>query len=158
MSDTLRIDGDVRTPRSFQRTDLGQADEADQVADVSQVFEGRDGRAITLAGLMKLVGVQDSARFLGLHASRDDFHASIPLDVVVPRGYLIFEQEGQPLTLDQGGPFRFLIQDVESCHTSDIDECANVKFVDHIEFTADRGHDNRPQDDAEHAARHENDG
>ena len=37
----------------------------------------------------------------------------------------------------------------------DIDECANVKFLDHIEFTAERGFDNRPEDEDEHAALHE---
>jgi hypothetical protein len=31
---------------------------------------------------------------------------------------------------------------------------ANVKFVDRIELTADKGFDNRPHDGAEHAALH----
>ena len=154
MNEKLLINGDVAHPGNFDQADLAQIAPTDQIDDVGQIVQGRQGRAIKLPGLMKLVGVHPTARFLGLHASRDDFHASISLEAVKPRGYLVFEFEGQPLPVDRGGPFRFLIHDVESCHTHDIDECANVKFVDHIEFTAERGFDNRPQDDQEHAARH----
>ena len=39
-------------------------------------------------------------------------------------------------------------------HTDEIDECANVKFVDRIELTILRGHDNRPTDEAEHQDLH----
>ena len=52
-------------------------------------------------------------------------------------------------------PFRFLIPDFAACKTHEIDECANVKFVNRIELTRERGHDNRPHDEAEHAALHE---
>ena len=36
----------------------------------------------------------------------------------------------------------------------EIDECANVKYLDHIELTAGKGHDNRPHDEQQHAALH----
>ena len=39
-------------------------------------------------------------------------------------------------------------------NVDDIDECANVKFLDHIELTAERGFDNRPEDEEEHARLH----
>ena len=54
-----------------------------------------------------------------------------------------------------GGPFRFLIPDFAACRTADVDECANVKFVDRIELSQQRGHDNRPADESQHAALHE---
>jgi len=38
--------------------------------------------------------------------------------------------------------------------TSTTDECANVKFVDHLEITRERGHDNRPATESEHARLH----
>ena len=44
--------------------------------------------------------------------------------------------------------------DLASCHTAEVDECANVKYVERIELTAEKGHDNRPHDGAEHAALH----
>jgi hypothetical protein len=62
--------------------------------------------------------------------------------------------EGAILSVDQGGPFRFFIPDHAACQMDEIDECANVKFLDHIEFTAGKGHDNRPQDEQQHAALH----
>jgi hypothetical protein len=49
---------------------------------------------------------------------------------------------------------RFLIPDYAACHTDEIDECANVKFVDRIELTTEKGFDNRPHDGAAHAALH----
>ena len=61
---------------------------------------------------------------------------------------------GQPLDDKAGGPFRFYIPNHKACHTDEIDECANVKFVDRLEFTAEKGFDNRPHDEAEHADLH----
>jgi hypothetical protein len=61
------------------------------------------------------------------------------------------------IVLESGrGPVRFFIPDFAACHTHEIDECANVKFVDRLELTADKGFDNRPHDGAEHAALHAN--
>ena len=60
-----------------------------------------------------------------------------------------------PLPQSKGGPVRFFIPDHAQCNTEDIDECANVKFVDHMEFTSTRGFDNRPTDEEEHAKLHE---
>ena len=64
------------------------------------------------------------------------------------------ELEGKPLPQAKGGPLRFYIPDYASCNTDEIDECANVKFVDHIEITKKRGFDNRPEDEEEHAKLH----
>ena len=71
------------------------------------------------------------------------------------RAIVIYRLEGQPLPSSAGGPLRFYIPDFAACHTSEIDECANVKFVDRMEFTATPGQDNRPHDADEHAALHE---
>ena len=51
-------------------------------------------------------------------------------------------------------PARFFIPDHAACHTDEVDECANVKFVDHIELTVGKGFDNRPEDDEEHERLH----
>ena len=48
-----------------------------------------------------------------------------------------------------GGPIRFLIRDPAACHTGELDDCANVKFVDRIELTVAKGRDTRAEDDAE---------
>jgi DMSO/TMAO reductase YedYZ molybdopterin-dependent catalytic subunit len=74
---------------------------------------------------------------------------------VLDRAFLIYRLNGQPLSEKNGGPFRFYIPDFAACHTHEIDECANVKFVDHIELTQAMGHDNRPHDGQEHEELHQ---
>ena len=151
----LRIDGDVEISRELTLADLVAIDASQQIIDVSQFDPKRHGDAVKLSGLLELVGAKASANYIGLHGTRDNFHASIPLAPVRDRAFLIFRLDGQPLDVKVGGPFRFYIPDHASCHTDEIDECANVKFVDHIELTAERGFDNRPDDDEEHAKLHE---
>lgn len=150
----LRIDGEVNQPVNWSHADLAALHAAHQIEDVTRYDAKRPGRAVRLAGILAKVGVKSAARWLTLHASRDNFHASIPLDAVRDRAIVIYELDGQPLPEKCGGPFRFLIPDFAACHTHEVDECANVKFVDRIELTSERGLDNRPKDDAEHAKLH----
>jgi 2-dehydropantoate 2-reductase len=152
---TLTIDGEVERPRQLSRSDLAAIDAAYQVPDVSRLDPKRKGRAVRLAGLLALVGVKPSAKYLTLHATADDFHASVPLEAVRERGIIIYEIDGQELPVSAGGPVRFYIPDYSACHSAEVDECANVKFVDRLELSAQPGRDNRPHDEKEHAALHE---
>ena len=153
----LRIEGHVESPREFRVEDLrGLADDW-QVKDVTRLGMKRGGDAVQLAGLLASVQLLDGATHLGLHGTRDNFHASIQLGPVLEKAIVIYEKDGQPLDVNAGGPFRFFIPDHAACHTDEIDECANVKFLDRIELTVGKGFDNRPQDDGEHAKLHEND-
>ena len=151
----LTIDGDVESPVTLSFDDLAAMPEAFQICDVSRIDAKRSGGAVTLAGLLARVRPKSTAKHLTLHASVDDFHASIPLDAVRERAILIYRLNGQPLPTKVGGPLRFYIPDFAACHTSEIDECANVKFVDRIELSASPGKDNRPLDAQEHAELHE---
>jgi len=156
MSDTiLRIDGLVGRPRDFSRADLAALPAEHQIDDVGRLDPKRRGRAVRLAGVLAEVSVLPEAGYLTLHASTDDFHASVPLASIVDRGILIYELDGGALPISAGGPVRFYIPDFAACHSAEVDECANVKFVDRIELTRDRGQDNRPHDEKEHAALHE---
>ncbi|MEX2174940.1 MAG: molybdopterin-dependent oxidoreductase [Pirellulaceae bacterium] len=150
----LSIGGEVEKPGTIAFADLAGIDAAHQVADLSRLVPGRQGDAVRLAGLLALAGPKATARWLGLHASRDNFHASIPLASVTDKALVIYRLAGEPLPETAGGPFRFFIPDFAVCQTHEIDECANVKFVDRIELTADKGFDNRPHDGAEHEALH----
>jgi DMSO/TMAO reductase YedYZ molybdopterin-dependent catalytic subunit len=151
----LRIDGDVEQPRSFAFLDLEALGAAFQLRDVSRIDPKRKGDAITLEGLLERVRPKSNVKYLTLHSSTDDFHASIPLAAIRERAILIYRLDGDPLPATAGGPVRFFIPDFAACHTDEVDECANVKFVDRIELTAERGFDNRPHDEKQHADLHE---
>lgn len=150
----LTVHGLVSSARSYSLADLAAIDQRHQIADVSRVAPGKQGQAVTLAGILELVQPQPEAKYLGLHAAADNFHASIPLSAVRDKAIVIYALAGQPLPAKAGGPVRFYIPDHHACQTHEIDECANVKFVDAIELTAEPGYDNRPHDEAEHAMLH----
>jgi len=150
----LSISGEIDQPRELTFADLAAIDAEHQMIDVSRIIPGRKGDAVRLSGLLQLIRPKETAKYLGLHSSTDNFHASIPLAAVADRALVIYRLDGQPLPANAGGPVRFFIPDFAACHTHEIDECANVKFVDRIEFTADKGHDNRPHDGAEHEELH----
>ncbi|MCA9246556.1 MAG: molybdopterin-dependent oxidoreductase [Planctomycetales bacterium] len=149
----LRLEGELDRPLAVTSSDLAGLDAKYQL-DVNQVDPKRHGAAVRLAGLLELVGVRPNARFLTVHADADDFHASVPLPPLLERAVLIYRLAGGPLPVSRGGPFRLLIPDCAACQTDEIDECANVKFVDRIELSAEKGLDNRPHNEAEHEALH----
>jgi len=144
MTDTnLTIDGDVGTPLQLGRADMAAFPDKSLLADVSQIEPRRQGRAVRLNALLDRVEPTPTATHLTLHASGDDFAASIPLEAVRDSGVLIFEIDGRALESEHGGPYRFLIPNAAACRTADLDACANVKFVDRIELTAGKGRDTR---------------
>lgn len=151
----VRITGAVEQPLELTFANLVAIDAQHQIEDVSQLIPQREGGAVRLAGILELVRPQASADYLGLHASADDFHASIPLQEVRDRGLVLYKKNDQPLSLKEGGPVRFFIPDHAECHTDEIDECANVKFIDQMELQIGKGFDNRPEDDEEHEQLHE---
>jgi 2-dehydropantoate 2-reductase len=156
MADVLLIiDGEVNQPRKLTWADFQSLDAEFQVPDVSRLDPKRQGTAVKLEGALGLAGVKPSAKYLTLHARADDFHASVPLASVRERGLLIYQLNGQPLPLSAGGPVRFYIPDFAACHSAEVDECANVKFVDRLELSTERGFDNRPEDERQHAELHE---
>jgi DMSO/TMAO reductase YedYZ molybdopterin-dependent catalytic subunit len=150
----LRVEGCVENPQSFTYEQLAALPAEFQVRDVSRLDPKRQGMAITLQGLCQLVRPTSDSQYLGLHATTDDFHASLPLAPILAKSVLIYDLHGEPLPVKAGGPFRFFIPDHHACHTHEIDECANVKFVDRLEFTRVAGFDNRPHDEIQHADLH----
>jgi 2-dehydropantoate 2-reductase len=154
-SPALRIDGNVQQPLDLTFDDL-QAVEGDaQVPDVSRFQPKRRGDAVTLGAILERVRPTADATYLTLHASLDDFAATVPLAAVRDEALVVYRVDGAPMTAEAGGPFRFLIKNPAACHTDALDECANVKYLDRIELTAGPGRDTRPETDAEHDALHE---
>jgi len=150
----LVIDGEVTTPLSLTYDELSAFPESDQVRDVSRFQPSRSGDGVTLESILQRVSQTDAASYLTLHATADDFAASIPLESVRAEGIIVYSVDDQPMTLGQGGPVRFLIRNPAACHTEELDDCANVKFLDRIELTSGRGRDTRPIDDEKHEELH----
>lgn len=150
----LRIDGEVDHPLDLTFDDLIAFPAADQIVDVSRFHPARKGDGVTLKSLLAKSVPNPRATYLTLHATADDFHASVPLAEVQGEGIVVYRLDGGPLPPKNGGPIRFLIRDPAACHTDELDDCANVKFVDRIELTAGKGRDNRPQSDLEHEKLH----
>jgi len=150
----LRIDGEVKHPQAFSFDDFQRIPEAEQVPDVSQFHPRRQGDGVKLEALLSRAEPSPTATYLTLHATADDFHASVPLAAVRGEGIVVYRLAGGPLPVKNGGPIRFLIRNPAACHTDELDDCANVKFVDRIELTAGKGRDNRPENDAYHEKLH----
>jgi len=150
----LRIDGHVALPLQLTFEDFAAIPADKQVADVSRFHPNRQGDAVSLEALLAKAQPKPEAKYLTLHATADDFHASIPLGAVRGEGLVVYRLGGGPLPVKNGGPIRFLIRNPAACHTDELDDCANVKFVDRIELTTGKGRDNRPHDDVEHEKLH----
>jgi len=140
----LTIDGATEHPAILNRADLALMPPESLVPDVGVLEPRRAGAvAVRLSGLLDRVVPHAEATHVTLHATADGFAASIPLDAVRDSGLVLFEQDGQPLSGQQGGPFRFLILNAAACRTAELDACANVKFLDRIELTVGKGRDTR---------------
>ena len=139
---TLRVEGEVQAPREFAFTELAALPE--QILDVGSLIPGRQGGAIWLSDLLDVTGVHPHATHVTLHATDGDFSASVPLTAVRDRALIVYRMGDAPLPVEQGGPMRFLIKDAEACGLSEIDACANVKFLGSIQVTQGPGVDTRP--------------
>ena len=150
----LTIDGLVERPARLSFADLDALPEAARVPDVSRFHPKRRGDGVELDALLHRVGVRPEANYVTLHADRDDFHVSVPLGPLREQGIVVYRLGAGRLGIDEGGPIRFLIRDPSACHTGELDECANVKYLSRIELTTRRGRDTRPATEAEHEALH----
>jgi len=154
----LRLDGAVEHPLELTYEDLARLPEAAQVPDVSRFHPGRQGDGVTLESLLEWARPRPEANYLTLHAGRDDFHVSVPLQAVRGEGIVVYKRGADRLGAEHGGPIRFLIRDPAACHTDELDDCANVKYLSRIELTIRRGRDTRPADEVAHAALHASQG
>jgi DMSO/TMAO reductase YedYZ molybdopterin-dependent catalytic subunit len=154
----LELLGEVEQPLRLTTADLAALPPEAQVLDVSRFQAGRKGDGVALEALLERARPKATATHVTLHADRDDFHVSVPLEALREQGVVVYKVGDEPLAVAQGGPIRLILRDPASCHTGELDDCANVKYLSRIELTAGRGRDTRPQDEAEHAALHERQG
>ncbi len=139
----LQITGEVEQPLELSFDDLSSFPEEDQQRDVSRLHPQRQGGGLTLLSVLNRAKPKSTATHVTLHGTLDGFSASVPLKDVEQIGILIYQSDGKPLSADAGGPIRFLIPNSAPCKTAELDACANVKYVDHIELTAGKSRDSR---------------
>lgn len=147
----LIIEGLVSNARPLDADALAAL--AGQVPDVSALAADREGVAVHLASVLDDAGLAPDARFITIHAE-GDYSASVPLAAVKDHAILIYGLDGEPLPRDKGGPIRFFIPDVAACQTDEVDQCANVKYVERIVLSAEPGQDTRPKTPKQHVDIH----
>lgn len=150
----LRITGEIEEAADFSAEELAAFGVQERIEDVRSLGAAREGGGVYLHALLGRVRPRPHVRYITLVSPSDDFSVSVPIDRVADIGVVIYEIEGKPIPPDRGGPFRFIIPDSAACHTDEIDDCANVKFLEEISLSAERGRDTRPRDEAEHARLH----
>jgi DMSO/TMAO reductase YedYZ molybdopterin-dependent catalytic subunit len=143
MGGALEISGEVQQPGAFDFEALAQM--SGQIEDISALVSGRTGGGVRLASLLAAVRPRPEATHLTVESNDGCFSASVPLSAVVESGVILYRLGSQALPTQQGGPFRFLITDAQTCATGGVDLCANVKFVGRMALTAGPGRDTRPR-------------
>lgn len=150
----LTIAGAVANPLALDFAAFEAMPNEAKVTDVSRFRAGRSGDAVLLDAVLARAEPAPDANYATLHADRDDFHVSVPLADLRSEGLIVYRDASGPLSLDQGGPIRFLIRNPAACNTGELDECANVKYLSCIELTTRKGRDTRPTTEADHAGLH----
>ncbi|MCA9071873.1 MAG: molybdopterin-dependent oxidoreductase [Planctomycetaceae bacterium] len=143
MSNLLKIDGEVQHPQAISFDQLAAIDDRYQETDMTRYGMKFPSDAVKLRGILEMVGINSAAKFLNVHSSPDDFHACVPLEPIRETALLIYRLNGEPLEPKAGGPVRFFIPEHVPCKTGELDACANVKFVDWIEFLPEKVVDSR---------------
>ena len=141
MDQALEVGGAVQQPTIFDFATL--AGLSGQVEDISALVPGRTGGGVRLGSLLAAVQPHPEATHLTVESSDGSFSASVPLSAVVDSGVVLYRLGSQPLSAHQGGPFRFLITDAQTCATGGVDLCANVKFVGRMALGLGPGRDTR---------------
>ncbi len=157
MSDevVLTIDGQVERPLRLTFADLDALPEPAQVPDVSRFHPSRQGDGVTLDAILEQAGVHARGELPDLARRPRRFPRLGPArGPSAARGSSSTGSAPDRLGVEHGGPIRFLIRDPSACHTDELDECANVKYLSRIELTERRGRDTRPADEGAHAALH----
>ena len=153
--ESLRVEGEVQQAQNFSFTDLAALPE--QVDDVGQLVPGREGGGVRLEAILAKVAPASTATYVTLKSSDGKFSASVPLDAV-RTAIVAYRLGDEPLPAKKGGPFRFLIPNVEECAIGGVDACANVKFLSVMQFSHSPGEDNRPTSKMGHEEHHTKEG
>jgi 2-dehydropantoate 2-reductase len=139
--DTLRIDGAIIQPVTLDRRALAQLPAEYQISDVGAFQPGIKGQGIRVQGLLEIPALAIGADHVTFHADDGRFAASLTLSQAREHGILVYQMDGEPLSVSKGGPFRLITPGIG-------DLCAHVKRVSRIEVSCGPGKDTRPSTQA----------
>src|SRR5437588_12312769 len=88
----LKVEGAVATPLELRFDDLAGLPEAAQIRDVSRFHPKRQGDGVALEAILERAHPRPDANYLTLHADRDDFHVSIPLEAVRGESVVVYRR------------------------------------------------------------------
>src|SRR5947209_12458810 len=129
----LLVNGAVEQPLELRFADLAALPAAVQMPDVSRFHPKRQGDGVSLEAILERARPRPEANYLTLHADRDDFHVSVPLEAVRGEAVFVYKIGGGRLGAEHGGPVRFLIKDPTARQTSELDDCAHANYLSRIE-------------------------
>jgi DMSO/TMAO reductase YedYZ molybdopterin-dependent catalytic subunit len=145
LQNRLIFSGSVTSPAEFHPDDFLRLDPGDRIEDVREVGFRKGGKAVRLSALLDRVGPTSRGIWITFCAPADPFFASVRVEALQGEGLIIFATaEGQSLSPEEGGPFRFFIPDFGKCGTEARDACLNVKHLQQIVLSPERGRDTRP--------------
>jgi DMSO/TMAO reductase YedYZ molybdopterin-dependent catalytic subunit len=99
-----------------------------RVRDVSEVAGGFAGDAVAVAGLIDRAAPTASATHCTVVSDDGHYRASVPIDDLRSKGWLVFRLDGEPLPRERGGPLRLVVPEGRTL-------CWNVKSVVELVFT-----------------------
>ena len=94
---------------------------------------------MTVAGLIERAAPAGSATHCTVVSDDGHYRASVPIDDLRSKGWLIFRLAGEPLPRDRGGPLRLVVPEGQTL-------CWNVKAVVELVFTEGPEPDSVPAD------------
>ena len=119
--------------REFGYDELAAMTGSARVEDVSTLDERRQGTGVRFESLVEKERLKDACE-VTLVSSEDGFHVTMPATIALEQGVVLFALNGNPLTVEKGGPLRFFMPKTVSCQTKDLpagvlDNCANLKHL-----------------------------
>ncbi|MDH3296062.1 MAG: molybdopterin-dependent oxidoreductase [Acidimicrobiia bacterium] len=120
----LLLGGLIDAPGEVTWEELGSL----VVREAADVALGFDGDAVAVAGLIDRAAPTASATHCTVVSDDGHYRASIPIDDLRGKGWLIFRLDGAPLPRDRGGPLRLVVPEGRTL-------CWNVKAVVELVFT-----------------------
>jgi hypothetical protein len=130
----IKIEHPEAEPVMLDYMEFQQLPPEAQVPDVSVVDSRFKGQGVKFEYLVKMWHMLAPISQVTISATKDNYSVTFELRLIF-KGILIYAIDGKPLTEEQKGPFRFFVPGTTMCgNNAPIDNCANVKHVDGMQF------------------------